>query len=115
MYLDYDEYTAMGGTLNSSAFSRLEFKARRKVDCYTSDRLKSSDIPDNIKMLMFELVNLINASEENGAEIPSNITSVSNDGYSVAYSTDKDMAEKQIYNLIFTYASEYMYRGIDNE
>lgn len=115
MYLNYNEYTAMGGVLDSSAFARLEMKARHKIDYYTSNGLKAETPTEDIKMLMFELINLISVNEENGTERPGNIASVSNDGYSVSYSNDNDLFERQVYNLIFTYASQYMYRGVDSE
>ena len=80
MYLTYDEYTEMGGTLSTAAFSRLEFKARKLIDQRTFGRLKGLvQQPEAVKKLVFELM-VVEEKEQNGV-----LQSVSNDGYSETY------------------------------
>lgn len=97
MYLTYEEYINLGGELEQSTFSQLEFEARTYVDWYTFDRLKNEKtLPDAVKPLMVYLINLIiekhkalNLSANGTANTSTNpnkeIISQSNDGVSTTY------------------------------
>ena len=97
MYLTYEEYINLGGELEQSTFSQLEFEARAYVDWYTFGRLKNEKtLPDAVKTLMVYLINLIiekhkalNLSANGIANISTNpnkeIVSQSNDGVSTTY------------------------------
>ena len=40
-YLTYEDYKALGGTLDLTPFNLLEFEARRRIDIKTQNRLKN--------------------------------------------------------------------------
>lgn len=99
MYLTFDEYAEMGGTLNIAAFSRLEFKARKIIDQRTFGRLKGpTEQPEAVKKLVFELVDL-EEKEQKGI-----LQSVSNDGYSETYAVVNN--EQKSVCLIASYLSQ---------
>lgn len=104
MYLTYDEYTGYGGTLDDATFSNLAFGAERTIDYATFNRLREeSVIPEEVKRLMFVLINNAHKQEEalnlgssqNGTS-GKYITSQSNDGVSVTYN---GMATLDLYTL----------------
>ena len=99
MYLAYNEYTEMGGTLNNAAFSRLEFKARKLIDQRTFGRLKGlAEQSETVKKLVFELM-AVEEKEQNGV-----LQSVSNDGYSETYAVVNN--EQKSTCLIAAYLSQ---------
>lgn len=113
MYIDYSEYTEMGGTLSDVAFFRLEFKARTLIDQHTFGRVKAlTETPESVKKLMFELIS-VEEREENGV-----IQSVSNDGYSETYAVVNN--EQKSTCLIAAYLAQektadgtpLLYRGV---
>lgn len=97
MYLTYDEYTEMGGTLDEATFKDLEFEARSYVDWYTFSRLKNENIiPLQVKECMYYLIRLIfnkmntlntlpTTDSETSTTGGSDILSQSNDGVSITY------------------------------
>lgn len=93
-YLTYNEYTAMGGSLDEATFNDLEFEAEALVNWYTFNRLKNdTTFPDELKRLMKYLINL--AYQQNsllgaggsgtGEASGVAVASQSNDGVSVSY------------------------------
>ena len=90
-YLTYNEYRALGGTIELTPFNLLEFEARRKIDKRTQGRLKGvENIPQEVKICVFNLINSIKKyaeSEISGNNGKNNIASESTDGYSVTYNT----------------------------
>lgn len=92
MYLTYDEYTSMGGTLEEVHFSNFEFQAEASINYYTFSRLKGdSIIPIEVKRLMKYLVDLMEKKAaafslgKTDANNDVHITSQSNDGVSISY------------------------------
>jgi len=124
-YIDYfDFYLSNGGTVEESAFSRLEFMARRRVDHYTFGRVtKMETVPEEVKRLMVELINMFGSSDV--ATLLSNpqLTGFSNDGYSESYGAAATVADlaKGVQSLIFDYLSgvtddngvPLLYAGVD--
>lgn len=93
-YLTYNEYTELGGTLAETPFNLLEFEARKQIDLRTQKRLDGvSDIPQEVKLCMFHLIEKVNsyaiATENSGG----NIASENTDGYSVSYVTANQIKE----------------------
>lgn len=88
-YLTYEEYQALGGTLEETPFNLLEFEARRKIDLRTLNRLvnlESSNIPQEVKLCLFKMVdNILTAYNE---EINRGKSSESVGSYSVTYNND---------------------------
>ena len=92
-YLTYAEYQALGGSaIGEMPFNLLEFEARRKIDIRTQNRLKdvdSGDIPQEVKLCEYNLINSINefASAMTNISNNGNIASFNSDGYSESYIT----------------------------
>ena len=103
-YLTYEEYRALGGTLDLTPFNLLEFEARRNVDMWTDNRLvnlENSDIPNEVKLCIFKIVNsILKAYEEQNNRGKSSETVGS---YSVTYGDAENIVkgkETEIKNLI---------------
>lgn len=94
MYLTFDEYRTMGGTLDMTAFEDFAFEAESVINWYTFNRLiKETSVSKNVKRLMYRLISLIQLSQkaqslgqdtQTGA-VAGAITSQSNDGFSTSY------------------------------
>jgi hypothetical protein len=91
MYLTYDEYICMGGTLDEVNFTRFEFQAEAEVNYATFGRLKNDEVfPNEVKMLMHYLIDLMEKKSAafslgKGNNSDAYITSQSNDGVSISY------------------------------
>ena len=120
-YLTYEDYKGLGGTLNLMPFNLLEFEARKKVDARSQMRLKNveyENMPDEVKICMFNLINSIEGYAESKSKISANgnIASENIDGYSVSFITPdkiKDVVESknvEINNII----EDYLYGVIVN-
>lgn len=106
-YLDYSFYTANGGTVEESAFPRLEFMARRKLDHFTFQRVQSmAELPEAVRMLMVELVNLLATASPSALSAEARLSGFSNDGYSESYALPSlEESERALQVLIFDYLS----------
>lgn len=97
-YLTYDEYKALGGTLDLTPFNLLEYEARRRIDIRTFNRLKeveTKDMPMEVKMCEYNLINSMTTYSEtlNGVASKGNVASESIDGYSISYITSAQIGE----------------------
>lgn len=98
MYLTYEDYKMLGGTLDVGPFNNFEFQAESIIDWYTFDRLKNeTEYPPELQRCMFMLLSVIaqknaamsvNSESDLTAENAiARITEQSNDGVSVKYAT----------------------------
>ena len=72
-YLSYNEYRALGGTLDMTPFNLLEYEARKEIDKKTLGRLVNLENQNqNTKMCVFQLINLY-VSINNGVVIDGNV------------------------------------------
>ena len=122
-YLTYEDYKALGGTLDLAPFNLLEFEARRKIDIRTQSRLKKitdyDDMIEEVKICMFKLINTMENYEKSleSASKSSAIASESIDGYSISYSSDSNTAQiikdedSQLGDIIFTYLTGVVLDG----
>lgn len=118
-YLTYNEYKALGGNLDITPFNLLEYEARRKVDERTQQRLKNvNDIPQEVKMCVYALVNdLVAYSNNTGTSDNKNIASESVGSYSVSYITGSQIQETiksknaELDNTITTYLTGVVVNG----
>lgn len=121
-YLSYAEYRNLGGLLDIMPFNLLEFESRRKIDIYTSNRLKGTEIqnvPQEVKLCIFNLIIAINnyASSITSATENGNIQSENTDGYSVTYVKSAQIKEiinsksVEINDIIRTYLLGVMFNG----
>lgn len=117
-YLTYNEYRALGGTIELTPFNLLEFEARRKIDERTLGRLKNVvSVPQEVKMCVFALINSINSYGSSTSENNKNIASESTDGYSVSYVTGGTIQEMiqsksvELNDIINTYLTGVIVNG----
>ena len=97
-YLTYSEYRELGGTLEETPFSLLEYEVRKIIDSRTQRRLvgtDSTDIPTEVKMCEFRLIDSLNNyyESENTITGKGNIASESTDGYNIQYMTIGQISE----------------------
>lgn len=96
-YLTYAEYTELGGSaMAEMPFNILEFEARKQIDLRTQMRLKninSEDIPYEVKVCDFHLINKINEYAEEDIKSSGNKASENTDGYSVSYFTGEQITQ----------------------
>lgn len=118
-YLTYEEYRALGGTLDLMPFELLEFECRRRIDERTQNRLKGiKTIPQEVKLCLFKLMNVMSSYDEGLDSVSRNIASENTDGYSVSYVTGSQIQEvlktksKEIDEIIMTYLTNVV---INNE
>lgn len=109
-YLTYEKYRSLGGTLDLMPFNLLEFEAERKIDERTQNRLKDAEeIPEEVKMCMFRLIDLMTTYDEQLSNATKGIASENIDGYSVSYITGSQANEiikskiNEINDIITTY------------
>jgi hypothetical protein len=106
MYLSYTEYTEMGGQLTENEFNRLNFTAQAELDLQTFHRITEAD--ERVKQCIFALIGV--------SEVATNISSVSNDGYSISYKSADEMSAAQS-DIIYKFFADtdLMYRGADGD
>jgi hypothetical protein len=82
-YLTHQEYKELGGTLDASAFTRQEYRARQLVDSLTHGRVRG-DVPvrEAVRHAMRALVDAQAASDARGGR---EVAAEANDGLSVSY------------------------------
>ena len=106
-YLDYSDYTSLGGTLTEMPFNILEFEARKKIDGRTQERLVGQDIPQEVKMCEFAIIET--TLDEIKRNNSTNASSESIDGYSISYLSPSEVQQsmiaksKQIEDIMQTY------------
>ena len=126
MYLTYEEYQNMGGTLNETTFNDYCFEAEAKINWYTFNRLKgNTTYPEEVKRVVFKLVKLLQdmnsamvisgEGDGNSSGAVAGITSQSNDGVSISYNTlsARDMLEAS-QGQVDTTIKQYL-TGVTNE
>lgn len=112
LYLTYDEYTEMGGTLEETTFNDFEFEAESIINWYTFNRLKNeTSLPDAVKRCMYRLISIAKlkadalqlglsmsetASSTSGTATAM-IRSQSNDGVSVSYNV---LSASEIFDVL---------------
>jgi hypothetical protein len=122
MYLTYEEYHRMGGTLDEINFTRFEFQASAQINYATFGRLKGDKkIPEEVKRLTHYLVDLMEKKAaafslgKGSADSTTHITSQSNDGVSISYNglAPSDLIE--LCKADSLYAIQSYLEGVTNE
>lgn len=122
MYLTYEEYVEMGGSLSEAAFNDIEYEARAYIDWITFRRIRKmlsrgAEIPYEVKECIYHISRLIEAKmsalnvpagDTSGSYYGAGIASQSNDGVSISFNvlSAKDVldnSEKEINKLITRY------------
>lgn len=137
MYLTYEDYFDMGGTLeDEAAFEELEFEARSIIDWWTFNRLqKDETYPEAVKRCMFKLIKLIQEKEiamspvtkdsSDSSIVTAGIVRESNDNVLAEYNTltarqAMDMSRSEIKTIVSRYLQgvrnslghKVLYRGV---
>ena len=108
MYLTYEEYQNMGGTLDETAFNDFEMEAETLVDWYTFNRLqKDTTYPAKLKQCVYKLIKMAQerqaalslgeAASGDSTESAASIASRSNDGVSISYNV---MNASQVFDTL---------------
>lgn len=124
MYLDYGEYTAMGGSLDASDFARFERRAAYEINAQAAGRTgtriaRLEELPQAVKDCVFDLVQFLSVNADNGNKTVTTETQ-SSGGVSESYSynvLDKDQIQAEtesiIYNIFFGGGiGDLLYRGL---
>ena len=123
MYLTYEQYTAMGGSLTETVFLDYEYRAEALINYATFNRLKKDTVlPPEIPKLTKYIIDLVekqaNSMSLGKGETVSGsifITSQSNDGVSTSYN---GMASSDVFDAcnaeINAAIKTYLY-GVTNE
>lgn len=91
MYLTYEDYTDMGGTVDAATFPLYEAEAEALINWYTFNRIERWEtIPEAVKNCMYKLITLAQIKADaiasvSGSASGSAIASQSNDGVSISY------------------------------
>ena len=57
MYLTYEAYQACGGTMSEADFIQAEFRARKRIDWLTDNRVAGmSEVPEAVKQAMLTII-----------------------------------------------------------
>ena len=123
-YLTYQEYLALGGTLDEMPFNLLEYNARKKIDERTFGRLvdKGQEYQD-VKLCVYDMITTLNSYSSYDTQNKA-ISSESTDGYSISYGTpQKSVTEaknSELEDIMNSYLANIvidnvpvLYRGAD--
>lgn len=114
-YLTYQEFKALGGTLEEMPFNLLEFNARKKIDERTFGRLvdKGQEYQE-VKLCVYNMITTLNSYSSYYTQNKA-ISSESTDGYSISYGTpQKSITEAKNSELEDTINSYLVNVVIDN-
>lgn len=109
MYLTYEEYKEMGGTLECAAFVMLERRAEYAINAQaggkTGERIQTlSETPQAVKDCVFELVTHMSANAFDGSSVKSESQSLGGQSESYTYSTlTKQEADAQTEEIIYNF------------
>lgn len=123
-YLTYQEYLALGGTLDEMPFNLLEYNARKKIDERTFGRLvdKGQEYQE-VKLCVYNMITTLNSYSSYDTQNKA-ISSESTDGYSVSYGTPQksttEAKNSELEDVINSYLANViidnvpvLYRGAD--
>ena len=123
-YLTYQEFKALGGTLDEMPFNLLEYNARMKIDERTFGRLvdKGQEYQE-VKLCVYNMITTLNSYSSYDTQNKA-ISSESTDGYSISYGTpQKSVVEaknSELEDIMNSYLANIvidnvpvLYRGAD--
>ena len=123
-YLTYQEFKALGGTLDEMPFNLLEFNARMKIDERTFGRLinKGQEYKE-VKLCIYNMITTLNSYSSYDTQNKA-ISSESTDGYSISYGTPQksttEAKNSELEDAINSYLANVviddvpvLYRGAD--
>jgi hypothetical protein len=109
-YLTYEEFLALGGSLDLAPFNLLEFEARKEIDKRTQGRLINLESQSqSTKMCMFQLINLL-ISINNGIEINGNVVNYTHEQI---VNTKVEIIRKYLLDEKLEDGTPYLYCGVE--
>ena len=115
-YLTYQEYKALGGTLDKMPFNLLEYNARMKIDARTFGRLvdKGQEYKE-VKLCVYNMITTLNSYSSYDTQNKA-ISSESTDGYSISYGTPQksttEAKNSELESIIDTYLTDLVVDGV---
>ena len=115
-YLTYQEYLALGGTLDEMPFNLLEFNARKKIDERTFGRLinKGQEYKE-VKLCVYNMIITLNSYSSYNTQNKA-ISSENTDGYSISYGTPQksviEAKNSELESIIDTYLTDLIVEGV---
>lgn len=103
-YLTHQQYLSHGGTAELSAFPLLERRARAKLDYWTMGRIK--DVDCDIHLCMTLIINALDSVQKSSQS--GTVSSFSNDGVSVSYSTQQTKTEEEAMASVYDQVVEIL-------
>ena len=115
MYLTYAEYQAYGGTMDQTAYTLAELKARKRIDSLTQGRVANMDaVPTEVKAAMFEIIQVDSAFSASAQVAAPVVASFTTDGYSESYGSAESRSKAAEAQLLAT-VGRLLYGVADNE
>ena len=121
IYLTYEEYTEIGGTLDLTAFKRNIDRACGFIDSNTQNRLQSVlEVSQKVKACVRDLAEYLASNISNGKVVTSKSQSAGGVSESESYATKTaDDANTEMLNIVYDYlatekddcGTPLMYRG----
>ena len=118
MYLNYQTYKNMGGTLDNSAFIGIDRKAEYLINSQaggkTGDRIgKLTELPQAVIDCTYDLIQHLSANAFDGSAVASESQSLGGQSESYSYSLlSKEQADSETENIIFTYLYQVKIDGV---
>ena len=115
-YLTYQEYLALGGTLEEMPFNLLEYNARKKIDERTFGRLvdKGQEYKE-VKLCIYNMIIILNSYSSYDTQNKA-ISSEITDGYSISYGTPQksttEAKNSELESVIDTYLTDLVVDGV---
>ena len=123
-YLTYQEYKALGGTLDEMPFNLLEYNARKKIDERTFGRLVDvGQEYQEVKLCVYNMITTLNSYSSYDTQNKA-ILSENTDGYSISYGTPQksiiEAKNSELEDIMNSYLANIvidnvpvLYRGAD--
>lgn len=86
MYLTYDKYQEMGGTMPEAEYPMAERRARALLDDWTLGRVKRlEEIPEEVELAMYEIIDRLGVAYD-----ANNVSSFGNGVNSIGFTSASD-------------------------
>ena len=100
MYLTYEEYLEMGGTLSAPDFEDIAYEAESYINWYTFNRLAAFDeIPFEVKQCEYYIIKLV-LLKMNSMGVPRSVTTATNNGVAGQIMSQSNDGVSISYNIL---------------
>lgn len=113
MYLTFDEYRGLGGTVDAVAWPSIECTCRKRIDRLTDSRVQRMEkVPQAVKLCVFSLSKMESIVGTVAQVTSPTVTSYNTDGYSESYGNlpSTEAATKQMNALV----ADMLYGELDD-